>query len=164
MQRNNRLVWDETINIVKELSDDVWRGKNEVTMDNIVDLTVPVRNLPIPCAPSDAAMVCADRALRYRRGRLRPPHVVGRGLHGTCGPFDAVQGVFSPCATRKKRPERTCIRLILIGCTSPRFESPVDEGSAPGLVPALRADPPRAEVSHRVRRPRGMLLLYALTG
>lgn len=41
-ERNNRLVWDETINIVKELSDDVWRGKNEVTMDNIVDLTVPI--------------------------------------------------------------------------------------------------------------------------
>ena len=41
-ERNNRLVWDETMLIVQELSEVLWAGKQEVAVDNIVDLTVPM--------------------------------------------------------------------------------------------------------------------------
>ncbi|KAH9938044.1 cytochrome P450 [Fomitopsis serialis] len=41
-ERNNRLVWDETMHIVKELSQVVWAGKREVPVPNVVDLTVPI--------------------------------------------------------------------------------------------------------------------------
>ncbi|PCH40910.1 cytochrome P450 [Wolfiporia cocos MD-104 SS10] len=41
-ERNNRLVWDETISIVQELCQVVWKGQNEIAIDNIVDLTVPM--------------------------------------------------------------------------------------------------------------------------
>ena len=41
-ERNNRLVWDETMLIVQELRDVLWAGKQEIVVDNIVDLTVPM--------------------------------------------------------------------------------------------------------------------------
>lgn len=41
-ERNNRLVWDETMLIVEELCEVLWAGKQEVAVDNIVDLTVPM--------------------------------------------------------------------------------------------------------------------------
>ncbi|OSX59381.1 hypothetical protein POSPLADRAFT_1059568 [Postia placenta MAD-698-R-SB12] len=40
-ERNNRLVWDETIGIVQELCEDVWGGKDHV-VENIVDVTIPL--------------------------------------------------------------------------------------------------------------------------
>lgn len=42
LQRNNRLVWDETQKIMLELFEQVWGTKNQISVDNIVDLTVPV--------------------------------------------------------------------------------------------------------------------------
>ncbi|KAI0940039.1 hypothetical protein AcV5_001254 [Taiwanofungus camphoratus] len=44
-ERNNRLVWDETVRIVMDLCNDVWRGQDEIVIDNIVDLTVPASHL-----------------------------------------------------------------------------------------------------------------------
>ncbi|TFY53671.1 hypothetical protein EVJ58_g9325 [Rhodofomes roseus] len=41
-ERNNRLVWDETMHIVTELCQGVWAGKSEVAVSNVVDLTVPI--------------------------------------------------------------------------------------------------------------------------
>lgn len=41
-ERNNRLVWDETMLIVQELREVLWAGKQEVPVGNIVDLTVPM--------------------------------------------------------------------------------------------------------------------------
>ena len=41
-ERNNRLVWDETMSIMRELCEDVWAGKNTISVSNIVDLTVPI--------------------------------------------------------------------------------------------------------------------------
>ena len=40
---NNKLVWDETIRILYDLFDNVWGAKDNVEIDNITDLTVPVR-------------------------------------------------------------------------------------------------------------------------
>jgi hypothetical protein len=44
-QRNNKLVWDETILIMTGLFDDVWGGKSEIVVDQCVDITLPVRFL-----------------------------------------------------------------------------------------------------------------------
>jgi hypothetical protein len=42
-QKNNKLVWDETIRIVMDLFDNVWGDRSEVVMDHCVDITLPVR-------------------------------------------------------------------------------------------------------------------------
>ena len=41
-QKNNKLVWDETVKILDDLFENVWGGKDLVEIDNITDLTVPV--------------------------------------------------------------------------------------------------------------------------
>jgi len=41
-ERNNRLVWDETMLIVHELCEVLWAGRTEVAVDNVVDLTIPM--------------------------------------------------------------------------------------------------------------------------
>jgi len=41
-QRNNRLVWDETLKIMKGLFEDVWGDKDVITVDHCVDITLPV--------------------------------------------------------------------------------------------------------------------------
>ena len=43
MQKNNKLVWNETVRIMEELFDNVWGPKDTVEIENITDLTVPVR-------------------------------------------------------------------------------------------------------------------------
>jgi hypothetical protein len=44
-QRNNKLVWDETIRIMMDLFDNVWGDRPEVVVDHCVDITLPVRFL-----------------------------------------------------------------------------------------------------------------------
>ena len=44
-QRNNKLVWDETILVMTGLFDDVWGDKSEIVVDQCVDITLPVRFL-----------------------------------------------------------------------------------------------------------------------
>lgn len=44
-QRNNKLVWDETIRIVMDLFENVWSDRSEVVVDHCVDITLPVRSL-----------------------------------------------------------------------------------------------------------------------
>ncbi|KAH9480259.1 Cytochrome P450 monooxygenase 124 [Psilocybe cubensis] len=40
--RNNRLVWDETILIMESLFSDVWKNKDVVSVDHFVDLTLAI--------------------------------------------------------------------------------------------------------------------------
>jgi len=40
--RNNRLVWDETVQIMNGLFNDVWRGKDTISVDNVVEITVSI--------------------------------------------------------------------------------------------------------------------------
>lgn len=42
-EKNNKLVWDETVRIMHDLFDNVWGKEDTVVIDNITDLTVPVR-------------------------------------------------------------------------------------------------------------------------
>jgi cytochrome P450 len=44
-QRNNKLVWDETIQIMMDMFDKVWGNESEVVVDHCVDITLPVRFL-----------------------------------------------------------------------------------------------------------------------
>ena len=44
-QRNNKLVWDETVGIMVDLFDNVWGDRSEVVVDHCVDVTLPVRSL-----------------------------------------------------------------------------------------------------------------------
>ena len=44
-QKNNKLVWDETIRIMIDLFDNVWGDRSEVVVDHCVDVTLPVRPL-----------------------------------------------------------------------------------------------------------------------
>jgi hypothetical protein len=44
-QRNNRLVWDETIRIMMDMFDNVWGDKPEIVSDHCADITIPVRLL-----------------------------------------------------------------------------------------------------------------------
>jgi hypothetical protein len=49
-QRNNKLVWDETNQIMMDLFDNVWGDKAEVVVDHCLDITLPVRFLYLtPC-------------------------------------------------------------------------------------------------------------------
>ena len=42
LQRNNKLVWDETVEIMEDLFRDVWEYKESVTVDNALDITFQV--------------------------------------------------------------------------------------------------------------------------
>lgn len=44
-QKNNKLVWDETIQIMMDMFDNVWGDRSEVVVDHCVDITLPVRLL-----------------------------------------------------------------------------------------------------------------------
>ena len=44
IQRNNKLVWTETVKIMESLFKDAWEDKKVISMDHCVDLTLPVCN------------------------------------------------------------------------------------------------------------------------
>lgn len=41
-EKNNKLVWDETVSIVEGLFADVWGDKKEIVVDHVVDITLPL--------------------------------------------------------------------------------------------------------------------------
>ncbi|KAH9899366.1 cytochrome P450 [Cubamyces lactineus] len=49
-ERNNRLVWDETINIVEDMFKNVWGDKDVVEVGHILDMTVAITQLVIGIA------------------------------------------------------------------------------------------------------------------
>ena len=51
VQRNNVLVWDETVRIMNDLFDNVWGDRSEVVVDHCVDITLPVRFLLLRLGP-----------------------------------------------------------------------------------------------------------------
>ena len=42
VQKNNKLIWDETAQIMLDLFDHVWHNEREVVVDNITDIMRPV--------------------------------------------------------------------------------------------------------------------------
>ncbi|KAG6842166.1 hypothetical protein C0991_001659 [Blastosporella zonata] len=45
IQRNNKMVWDETVKIMESLFDDLWSDKNIIITDHCLELVVPERAL-----------------------------------------------------------------------------------------------------------------------
>ena len=45
LQRNNRLLWDETGLIMLDLFDNIWAEKPTISLDNCVDLTSQVSHI-----------------------------------------------------------------------------------------------------------------------
>ncbi|EIN08462.1 cytochrome P450 [Punctularia strigosozonata HHB-11173 SS5] len=41
-ERNNKLVWDETVRIMLDMFDNVWKDKPEIVVDHAVDITLPI--------------------------------------------------------------------------------------------------------------------------
>ncbi|KAA1472086.1 cytochrome P450 [Dentipellis sp. KUC8613] len=41
-ERNNKLVWDETVKIMVDMFDNVWKNQLEVTVDHCVEITLPI--------------------------------------------------------------------------------------------------------------------------
>jgi hypothetical protein len=50
-QRNNKLVWVESVRVVGELFDQIWQDEKEIDVDHCLDLTLPV-SLPTLSSPS----------------------------------------------------------------------------------------------------------------
>jgi hypothetical protein len=42
LQRNNKLVWDETVKIMQGLYNDLWANQDVISVNHVVDLTLPV--------------------------------------------------------------------------------------------------------------------------
>lgn len=66
-QKNNRLVWDETVRIVYDLFDNVWGTQNTVEVDNITDLTVPVGPSSVVIAAVSATVSLLFLSFAYVR-------------------------------------------------------------------------------------------------
>ncbi|KZV68494.1 cytochrome P450 [Peniophora sp. CONT] len=49
-ERNNRLVWDETVRIVDDLMNDIWQNAPTVTVNDAVDFTIPIAIFVISAA------------------------------------------------------------------------------------------------------------------
>ncbi|KAI0760164.1 cytochrome P450 [Fomes fomentarius] len=49
-EKNNRLVWDETINILQDMFKNVWGDKDVVEVDHVMEVTVPITLLVIGVA------------------------------------------------------------------------------------------------------------------
>ncbi|TFK82080.1 cytochrome P450 [Polyporus arcularius HHB13444] len=49
-ERNNRLVWDETVHIMHDLFDNVWGNRDVVEVSNATELTVPITLMVISVA------------------------------------------------------------------------------------------------------------------
>jgi hypothetical protein len=65
LQRNNKLVWDETTQIMMDLFDNVWGDKAEIVVDHCVDITLPVRFLCLirrPCPNISTRLLCSSSA------------------------------------------------------------------------------------------------------
>lgn len=53
-QRNNKLVWDETVRIINDLFSNVWGVEDVVTVNHATELTLPVRAIsPSSGSPLD---------------------------------------------------------------------------------------------------------------
>ncbi|KAI0739086.1 cytochrome P450 [Daedaleopsis nitida] len=82
-EKNNKLVWDETVRIVHDLWDNVWGDKDTVDIDNITDLTVPITLLIIGVAGfgrriswQEDAIAPAGHKMTFKQAL----HIVSRNL------------------------------------------------------------------------------------
>ncbi|KAI0720704.1 cytochrome P450 [Cerioporus squamosus] len=65
-ERNNRLVWDETVHILEDVFQNVWGDKDEIEVPHIMDLTVPITLLVIGVAGF-------GRRISWNEDKIPPP-------------------------------------------------------------------------------------------
>ncbi|KAF5351015.1 hypothetical protein D9756_008377 [Leucocoprinus leucothites] len=66
-ERNNKLVWNETVAIMNDLFDSVWENQQVVTVDHILDITLPATLFIISAAGF-------GQKLTWKGGSIVPPH------------------------------------------------------------------------------------------
>ncbi|KAF5351017.1 hypothetical protein D9756_008375 [Leucocoprinus leucothites] len=66
-ERNNKLVWNETVAIMNDLFDNVWENQQVVTIDHILDITLPATLFIISAAGF-------GQKLTWKGGSIVPPH------------------------------------------------------------------------------------------
>ncbi|KAJ3575472.1 hypothetical protein NP233_g1074 [Leucocoprinus birnbaumii] len=64
--RNNKLVWDETVSIMNDLFDNAWENKEEITVDHCLELTLPITLFTISAAGF-------GQKLSWKGGHTIPP-------------------------------------------------------------------------------------------
>ena len=52
LKRNNKLVWDETVKIMQGLFNDLWANQDVISINHVVDMTLPVGCLIVLLATS----------------------------------------------------------------------------------------------------------------
>ena len=100
-QKNIRLVWDVTANVLDDVFQNVWGDRDVVEVANITDLTVPVSlraAQPSLCAHTHthggrppSPWLLGDAARDLHR-RVRSAHVMERGADRTPRALDDIQG------------------------------------------------------------------------
>ena len=69
-QANNKLVWQETIDVMQELFEDVWGDKEEIIFDHALELPFKVSiRRPVTQEYLSKAFHL-DRSFHHRRGRF----------------------------------------------------------------------------------------------
>jgi len=56
-QRNNKLVWDESIRIMIDMFENIWGTQNTIIVDHCVDITLPIALFVIGVAGARACKV-----------------------------------------------------------------------------------------------------------
>lgn len=97
-QRNNKLVWDESLRVVNDMFENLWGDKDAVELDHVLDITIPV-SLLAPPPPAHTRTSITPR-------RLRSWSSVRRALDGACRGRRTV-----PCTWDTRLPSKThCAR------------------------------------------------------
>ena len=101
-------MWDETINIVEDMVQNVWGDKDVVEVGHILDMTVGVSIVRVAPRWTDVVMQCSpgrlhcacgtDNPARHQRRGFRQAHLVERGQRRADGPHYDVQGNSSSLA------------------------------------------------------------------
>ncbi|KAI1788638.1 cytochrome P450 [Ganoderma leucocontextum] len=82
-ERNNKLVWDETVRIVQDLFENVWGAEDSIDVANITELTVPITLLVIGVAGFGRRISWKDDAVApdgHEMTFKEALHIVSRNL------------------------------------------------------------------------------------
>ena len=96
-KRNNKLVWDASVDIVQGLVEDVWAGQDVITVDHCLDITLPVGYdpLPIPTLPPWwLTFNLPDCPIRHRSGWWDPFRSFKRQTHDADLHAKVLEGTF----------------------------------------------------------------------
>lgn len=73
---NNRLVWDETVSVMNDLFNTLWKDRQEIVSENALEITMPVRDISTQCNALKSHTIISARAVHYQSSRVRSPYVM----------------------------------------------------------------------------------------